>query len=117
MLIRLNDASPATFTEQIVAQVRLGVANGEISRGERLPAARELAASLGVNMHTVLRAYDALRAAGVIDLRRGRGAMVVGGDRPEIGRLFQSVSALVVDARNLGISAVELSSLVKGLAS
>jgi GntR family transcriptional regulator len=117
MLIRLNEASAATFAEQIVAQVRLGIAQGEIERGERLPAARELAASLGVNMHTVLRAYDALREAGVIDLRRGRGAVVIGGDRPEIRRLVQSASTLVTDAGRLGISPVELSNLIKGLAS
>jgi len=117
MLICLSDASTATFAEQIAAQVRLGVARGEIARGERLPAARELAASLSVNMHTVLRAYDALRAAGVIDLRRGRGAVVVGGDRPEIRRLLHSASALVADAGSLGISPVELSALIKGLAS
>jgi len=117
MLIRLSEASVATFAEQIVAQVRLGIANGEITRGERLPGARELAGSLGVNMHTVLRAYESLRAAGVIDLRRGRGAIVVGGDLPETRRLVQSVSALVADAGRAGISAVELSALVKGLAS
>lgn len=117
MLIRLSQGSPATFAEQIAAQVRLGIAQGEIGRGERLPAARELAASLGINMHTVLRAYDALREAGVIDLRRGRGAVVVGGDLPAIRTLLQTASTLVTDAGKLGITPGELSTLITGLAS
>lgn len=117
MLIRVSETSPATLAEQIAAQIRLGIAHGEILRGERLPAARDLAASLGVNMHTVLRAYDALREAGVIDLRRGRGAVVVGGDRPEMRQLLTSASALVSDAGRLGVSPVELSALITGLAS
>ncbi|HEY0249598.1 MAG TPA: GntR family transcriptional regulator [Gryllotalpicola sp.] len=116
MLIRLTEASPASFAEQIVAQVRLGVARGEVRRGERLPAARELAASLGVNMHTVLRAYDALREAGVIDLRRGRGAVVVGGDVPAVASLVESAAELVSRATALGISPGELSTLIRGMA-
>lgn len=115
MLIRLAEASPATFAEQIAAQLRQGVARGEIARGERLPAARELAASLGVNMHTVLRAYDALREAGVIDLRRGRGAVVVGGDVPEMQGLIDAAADLVAEAARLGMSSVELSALIRGM--
>jgi GntR family transcriptional regulator len=115
MLIRLEASSPASFAEQIAAQVRLGVARGEISRGERLPSARELAASLGVNMHTVLRAYDALRDAGVIDLRRGRGAVVVGGDRPALSSLMEQTAALVTRAKALGVSPAELSSVIRGM--
>ncbi|MFC4241829.1 GntR family transcriptional regulator [Gryllotalpicola reticulitermitis] len=116
MLIRLSEASPATFAEQIAAQVRMGVARGEITRGERLPAARELAASLGVNMHTVLRAYDALREAGVIDLRRGRGAVVVDGNLPEVRSVLESAAALVSEAASAGLSSAELSSLIRGMA-
>lgn len=116
MLIRLQESSPASFAEQITGQIRLGIARGEIVRGERLPSARELAASLGVNMHTVLRAYDTLRESGIIDLRRGRGAVVIGGDVPEVRTLLDALTALVGDAGRLGISTTELSALIKGMA-
>lgn len=113
MLIRLAQDSPATFTEQIAAQIRLGVADGSIAQGERLPTARELGASLGVNMHTVLRAYDALRSAGVIDVRRGRGAVVIGGDRPAERAVLASAVALVAEARRAGVT--DVASVVRGM--
>ncbi|KRC51054.1 GntR family transcriptional regulator [Leifsonia sp. Root227] len=116
MLIRLEAESAASFAEQIVAQVRLGVARGEIRVGERLPSARELAGSLGVNMHTVLRAYDDLREAGVIDLRRGRGAVVVAGDTASVRSLIEAAASLVSEAARAGISSNELSVIIRGIA-
>jgi GntR family transcriptional regulator len=116
MLIHLVEASAATFAEQISAQIRLAVARGDVLRGERLPSAKELAAALGINMHTVLRAYDSLRESGIIDLRRGRGAVVVGGDIPAVRSLFEALGELVSDAGRLGINPAELSALVKGMA-
>lgn len=77
MLIRIDPTAPAAIYTQIAREVRRAVAAGEVRVGERLPAARDLAGSLEVNMHTVLRAYADLRDEGVIELRRGRGAVVV----------------------------------------
>ena len=116
MLIRLNEGSAASLAEQIASQIRLGVARGEIAVGEKLPSARELADSLNVNMHTVLRAYDALREASVVELSRGRGATVIGGNGPSVNSVLESVSAMVADAAAAGISARELSWLIKGMA-
>ncbi|MEA9984288.1 MULTISPECIES: GntR family transcriptional regulator [Subtercola] len=116
MLIRLREGSSASFAEQVASQIRQGVARGEIRVGEKLPSARELAASLNVNMHTVLRAYDSLREAGVIELGRGRGATVVSGDAPGIRSVLDSAAAIVADAAAAGITARELSWLIKGMA-
>ena len=54
-----------------------GVERWAIELAERLPAVRDLASDLGVNMHTVLRAYRVLRDEGLIELHPGRGAVVV----------------------------------------
>jgi GntR family transcriptional regulator len=116
MLIRISEGSAASLAEQIASQVRLGVARGEIAVGEKLPPARELADSLNVNMHTVLRATRRMREAGVIEVGRGRGTTVIGGDGPKVNTVLESVAAIVADAAAAGISARELSWLIKGMA-
>lgn len=77
MLVRIDPTSATPIYTQIAREVRRAATAGEIRVGRRLPAARDLAASLDVNMHTVLRAYADLRDEGIIELRRGRGAVLV----------------------------------------
>lgn len=77
MLLRIDTRAGEPIYVQIGRAVRAAIADGTLAEGDRLPAARDLARSLEVNMHTVLRAYSDLREAGVIDVRRGRGAVVL----------------------------------------
>jgi len=76
MLWRIDLTSVEPLYAQIVRQVHVALANGQLAPGDRLPPARELAESLDVNFHTVLSAYQNLRDDGTIELRRGRGAVV-----------------------------------------
>ncbi|MGW1070624.1 GntR family transcriptional regulator [Streptomyces aureus] len=118
MLIRVLPGSPVPLGEQIAACVRGAIADGSAAPGERLPPARQVAASLNVNVHTVLRGYQRLRDEGLIELRRGRGAVVT--TAPGIAhraRLTDAVHGLVAQARELGLSDEELLALVRdGLA-
>lgn len=111
MLIRIDPAAPAPLYEQVAASVRRALADGEVAAGERLPGARDLAASLELNVHTVLRGYQQLRDEGLIELRRGRGA-VVAADAAGRGRLQEAVRDLVAEARSLGLGTAELVTLV-----
>lgn len=77
MLFRVDPASAVPLGDQIAACVRGALADGSANPGECLPAGRELADSLGANVHTVLRGYQRLREEGLIELRRGRGAVIV----------------------------------------
>jgi GntR family transcriptional regulator len=114
MLFRVNPASAVPLGDQIAGQVRGAIADGSVEPGDRLPAARALADLLGVNVHTVLRGYQQLRDEGLIELRRGRGAVVVEGTTsPGRARLAQRVRELVSEARELGLSEDEVVSLVK----
>ncbi|MER5783833.1 GntR family transcriptional regulator [Streptomyces mobaraensis] len=114
MLVRLDHGSPVPLGDQIAASVRGAVADGSVRPGERLPAARALADSLGVNVHTVLRGYQRLREEGIIELRRGRGAVVTTGDAvADRARLLAAAGRLVADARSSGLGDEAILDLVR----
>ncbi|HZC26925.1 MAG TPA: GntR family transcriptional regulator [Actinopolymorphaceae bacterium] len=112
MLIRLDETDPAPLYRQIAAAVRRGLADGELTEGDRLPPARALAASLGVNLHTVLRGYAELERDGLVQMRRGRG-VTVRGQAPDHARLRELVSGLVAEARQQGIRMDELVAMLE----
>ncbi len=113
MLFRVDPSSGLPLGEQIAGCVRGAIADGSVRAGERLPSAREVARSLGVNMHTVLRGYQQLRDEGLLELRRGRGAVVTGEASPRRAQLADQARALVSDARALGLTDGEVIALVK----
>jgi len=112
MLLRLDDRDTAPLHEKIAAGLRRALAAGEVAVGERLPAARELGASLGVNMHTVLRAYAQLADEGLVAVRRGRGVTVLAAG-PERAELHHRIRALLDEARRLGIEREELVAMIR----
>lgn len=112
MLLRIDPQSAEPLFAQVAAAVRADVAAGRLRVGDRLPAAREVAKAADINLHTVLRAYQALREEGLVDMRRGRGAVVTeaaGG----IAALRADIAALRERARALGLSPDTLASLVR----
>lgn len=112
MLFTIDPASPLPLFEQLVAGIRGQIIGGTIRAGARLPAARELADSLDINVHTVLRAYQQLRDENFIELRRGRGAVVT--DRMgDYAAIAAHVRALVAEAKKLELSPGALSALIR----
>jgi GntR family transcriptional regulator len=112
MLIKVDAGSSEPLFAQIAAEVRAAIATGRVVEGERLPAARELAEALGVNMHTVLRAYGDLRDEGLVDMRRKRGVIVrAAGDQR--ARLVSLARELAAEANKQGLSKAELRKLVE----
>lgn len=113
MLWQVDPSSEIPLYEQVAGTVRRALGTGELTTGTRLPSAKELAASLDVNLHTVLRAYQLLRDEGLIDLRRGRGAVVVGTDPGGRARLHDMINDLLAEGRRQGLTSVELAELVR----
>ncbi|MHC2999414.1 GntR family transcriptional regulator [Microbacterium sp. HJ5] len=112
MLVRIDPASEEPIFVQIAASVRADAAAGRLRTGDRLPSARDVADALGVNLHTVLRAYQDLRDEGLVDMRRGRGAVVTDAAVP-LAALHADIAALAARARALGLSPDTLASLLK----
>jgi GntR family transcriptional regulator len=111
MLLELDPTSGEPLYRQIETAIHRAVRIGEVRSGDRLPAARDLARSLGVNMHTVLRAYNDLREQGLIEMRRGRGAVVVN-RLPDVAGLLPLVRNLVAQARRSGLGPGELKAMI-----
>src|ERR1700726_4538154 len=75
---KIDRGDPLPLHDQVAAEIRRAIADGEAKPGERLPPARDLAAVLDVNTNTVLRALRLLRDEGLLEFRRGRGITVTG---------------------------------------
>src|SRR5699024_3484274 len=116
MLFTVSLESEIGLADQIAGQVRRAIVEGRLTPGDRLPPAREVAAGLEINMHTVLRAYATVRDEGLIDVRRGRGARVRPDADPGLAALQQEIRSVVANARRLGISADQLAALVRQVA-
>lgn len=116
MLIRIDADSPRPLFEQVASSVRGGILAGRVGPGDRLPAARDVAEALDINLHTVLRAYQQLRDEGLVDLRRGRGAVIAASAAP-LAALADDVAGLVRRAAALGISPTTLAAVVTEIES
>lgn len=113
MLIKVDHAGDAPLYAQIVAELRSAIARGDFAESERLPAARTLAEGLGVNMHTVLKAYAQLKDEGLVQMRPGTGAVVRKGGKRAAGRVDKIVKSLVEHARRQGLSRDDLVALIQ----
>jgi DNA-binding transcriptional regulator YhcF (GntR family) len=109
--VKLNPQEDTDLYEQVAAEIRRALADGEAKPGERLPPARDLAAVLGVNTNTVLRALRIVRGEGLLEFRRGRGVTVAG--TPERGAVVARAKELVQFARQRGYRVDELVQIIE----
>ena len=76
MLIEIDFNSDEAIYMQLRNQIIMGIATSALQEGEALPSVRQLAQTVGINMHTVNKAYAVLRQEGFIQLDRRRGAVI-----------------------------------------
>ncbi len=111
--VNLDRANALPLHDQVAAQIRRAIADGEAGPGDRLPLAKDLAAVLGVNKNTVLRALHMLRDEGLLEFRRGRGITVAGS--PERGAVLSQVRNLLLFARQQGYGRDEIIQMIRDL--
>ncbi len=111
--VNIDRSGPLPLHDQVAAQIRRAIADGEAGPGERLPLAKDLAAVLGVNKNTVLRALRILREEGLLEFRRGRGISVAG--TPERGAVLARVRNLLEFAEQQGYGRTEIIRMITDL--
>jgi GntR family transcriptional regulator len=112
--LSVDRSDAALLHDQVAGEIRRAIADGEAKPGEKLPAARDLAAVLGVNTNTVLRALRLLRDEGLLEFQRGRRVTVAGDAEPRSAVLAKTQELLGV-ARREGYRREELVRLIESL--
>jgi GntR family transcriptional regulator len=118
MLISINKEDARPLYLQIVIQIKEQIRKGTLKQGDELPSVRELADSLGINMHTVRSAYVKLREQGIINLRLGRRATIARLKQPENKRVVEAeitarMEELVTDALLMGLKPQEINEIIQ----
>src|SRR3982751_1085254 len=102
MKLWLSKNSEVPVKAQLVAQITLGIASGDLRAGDKLPSTRELARRFGVHQNTVSAAYRLLAADGWDELRQGSGVFAGVGRKTRATALDRLISNFLVEAEALG---------------
>ena len=114
MIIEMDFNSDEALYLQLRNQIILGIATARFREGEQLPSVRQLADEIGINMHTVNKAYTVLKQEGYVKVDRRRGAVVaVDTDRMQaIAQLRRELEVLLAKSSCKNISKEEVHALI-----
>jgi GntR family transcriptional regulator len=121
-IIQYDPLSGVPAVRQIADNMRVLLVEGKLAPGAALPSVRRLAMELGVHFNTVAEAYRELAAEGWLDLRHGRGAVVIPREPPIadsttwIGEFRSRLRSLVAQVRADGASAEEVAAELRAVA-
>jgi GntR family transcriptional regulator len=110
--VNIDRTESVALHDQVAAEIRRAIAEGEAGPGERLPLTKDIAAILGVNKNTVLRAMHILRDEGLLDFQRGRGITVAG--TPQRSVVVKRIRELVEFCRVQGYRPEEVIQIIEG---
>ncbi len=114
MYIEIDFNSDEAIYQQLRNQIIMGIATAQIREGDSLPSVRQLADSVGINMHTVNKAYTVLKQDGYVKVDRRRGAVVaVDMDRVQaIMELKRDLRVILAESSCRNISREEVHELI-----
>jgi len=119
MLLEIKPTSETPIYLQIRDQIVAGVASGELGTGDPLPSVRELARDIGINYHTVNKAYALLRTEGYVKVYGRRGAVVSNppvADEAFMRDVEEKLLKLMAEAKAKGMKPGEIARLAEDLA-
>ncbi len=116
MILEIDFDSEIPIYTQIVRQIIVGIAERELELGESLPSVRALAEDIGVNLHTVNKAYQELKALGYVNMDRRKGA-AISEEIPDFSeenkkRMKEELYFMISDALNRGVTEDEIKSII-----
>ena len=114
MLIEIDFNSDEAIYIQLCNQIIMGIAASVYQEGDSLPSVRQLAETIGVNMHTVNKAYTVLKQEGYIQLDRRRGAVIcLDADKIDtLNKLDGKLTMLIAAARCKNVNRDDVHALV-----
>lgn len=114
MIIEIDFNSDEALYLQLRNQIILGIATDRIREGDELPSVRQLAGDIGINMHTVNKAYAVLKQEGFVKVDRRRGAVIaIDTDRAEtIRELRRELKVILAKVSCKNISREEVHALI-----
>lgn|SRR5574344_1026047 len=111
MFLEIDFKSDLPIYEQIRREIIIGLAKGNIKAGDKLPSVREMAENIGINLHTVNKAYKLLEADGVISMDRRFGSLISENINPmaayDEGKIESELNLLIAIAKLKGLSKEE----------
>ncbi len=122
MLLKVDFESEVPIYLQIKLQIIEGIATGKLKKGESLPSVRQFAVDLGINLHTVNKAYNYLKQDGFIIVHRQKGVVVNPGDGPSVTdeyreRLVNDLRPIVSEAYCRGMELEQFTKICSTLYS
>lgn len=114
IVLRVDFNSDEALYMQLRNQIILGIATSQIQEGDSLPSVRQMADDIGINMHTVNKAYSILKQEGYIKLDRRHGAVIaVDVDKLEaLNVMERQMRVVIAQAMCKGISSEEIHEMV-----
>ena len=114
MILEVDFNSEEALYIQLRNQIIVGIATNRLKEGESLPSVRQLAESIGINMHTVNKAYTVLKQEGFLKVDRRRGAVIaIDADRiSDLEQMRESLRVILARASCRNISREEVHALI-----
>lgn len=114
MIIKIDFNSDEALYLQVRNQIILGIATSQFQEGQQLPSVRQLADIIGINMHTVNKAYTVLKQEGYVKVDRRRGVVIaIDADRAEtLRQLRAELSVILAKSSCKNISKEEIHDMI-----